>query len=449
MHEGHHFEKTRTKCAYVVSVNMGYGHERAAYGLKELAHGGIITANDYPGIPEKEKDLWIKSRKGYEAISRLKPIPLIGPLAFSIMDRIQRIPSFYPRRDLSASTYQVAQTYYSIEHLGLCRHLIEKLAKDPLPLISTFFIPAFAAETFDYPGDIYIVICDADISRAWVPRDPKKSRIRYFAPNGRVVERLKLYGVKEENIFLTGFPLPKEAIGDLAGNIIRKDLVSRIVNLDPNGIFINKYQRVVQNELGNFKNKSDHPLTLTFSVGGAGAQKQIALQVLTSLKRTLMRDGLRLRLVAGTKHEVAVEFHSWVKDLKMTSLLDKKIFIDFHHDRATYFKDFTRTLRKTDILWTKPSELSFYCGMGLPVLMAPTIGSQEDFNKTWLMYMGAGINQGDPQYTNEWLFDWINSGGFARAAWNGYVEAPQHGAYRIEGIITGTRMDVETLPMIV
>ncbi len=449
MHEGHHFEKTRTKCAYVVSVNMGYGHERAAYGMKELAHGGIITANDYPGIPPEEKNLWAKSRKGYEAISRLKPIPLIGHLAFSIMDRIQRIPAFYPRRDLSESTYQVAQTYYSIEHLGLCRHLIEKLAKNPLPLISTFFIPAFAAETFDYPGDIYIVICDADISRAWVPRDPKKSRIKYFAPNGRVVERLKLYGVKEENIFLTGFPLPKEAIGDLEGNIIRKDLKARIVNLDPNGIFMKKYGRAVQGQLGAPKAKSDHPLTLTFTVGGAGAQKQIAFQVLTSLKRSLARDGLRLRLVAGTKRDIAHEFLGWIKQLKLTSLLDKKIFIDIYHDRPTYFKQFTKTLRKTDILWTKPSELSFYCGMGLPILMAPTIGSQEDFNRTWLMYMGAGIDQADPNYTNEWLYDWINSGGFARAAWNGYMEAPQHGAYRIEGIITGTRMDVETLPMIV
>ena len=32
--------------AWVVSVNMGYGHERAAYALRDLAEGGIITAND-------------------------------------------------------------------------------------------------------------------------------------------------------------------------------------------------------------------------------------------------------------------------------------------------------------------------------------------------------------------------------------------------------------------
>ena len=439
------------RCAYVVSVNMGYGHERASYGLKELANGGVITANDYPGIPHRDKKLWGSSRKGYEFVSRLKPIPFIGDMAFSIMDKIQEIPSFYPRRDLSASTYQVMQTYYMIEKLGLCKHLIEKLSKKPLPLVCTFFIPAFAAEVYDYPGDIYVVLCDADISRAWVARDPKKSRIKYFAPNGRVVERLKLYGVREENIYHTGFPLPKEAIGDLAGTVTRQDTMSRICNLDPNGIFLKRYTRVIEGELGKdtCTIKPDHPLTVMFAVGGAGAQEQLAMDILASLKKRLVRNGLQFHLMAGTRKESAHDFMSAARRLKIGHLVGKKLFIDYYTDRPTYFKEFTKLLRKTDVLWTKPSELSFYCGMGLPILMAPTVGSQEDFNRTWLMYIGAGIDQGDPKYTDEWLYDWINSGGIARAAWNGYMEAPQHGAYRIEGIITGTRMDVETLPMIV
>ena len=46
-----------------------------------------------------------------------------------------------------------------------------------------------------------------------------------------------------------------------------------------------------------------------------------------------------------------------------------------------YFNTFNETLRETDILWTKPSELSFYAGLGIPIIIAPTIGSLEDFNK--------------------------------------------------------------------
>ena len=68
------------------------------------------------------------------------------------------------------------------------------------------------AEFFEYPGKIFCVICDTDIARAWAPLEPKKSKIKYFAPTERVVERLKLYGVKPENIFLTGYPLPLENV---------------------------------------------------------------------------------------------------------------------------------------------------------------------------------------------------------------------------------------------
>lgn len=430
---------------------MGYGHERAAHGLRDLASGDIITANAYPGIPAKDKKLWANSRRFYEAISRLKPIPVIGDAVFEVMDRTQRIHPFYPRRDLSTPNLQVRQTYYFIERLGLCKHLIDKLSKHPKPLLATFFIPAFAAEVFGYPEDIYLVICDADIARAWVPRDPKRSRIKYFAPNGRVVERLKLYGVRPENIFLTGFPLPKELIGGPEATIIKKDLVARLCNLDPNGIFMNKYIRTLEVMLGpgTCPIRRNHPLTVTFSIGGAGAQKSLAITVLESLKARLMKQELTLRLTAGTKKEIAATFHEAVSSLGLKKYLGRNIFIDYFSDRPSYFIQFSKILRKTDILWTKPSELSFYCGAGIPIIMAPSIGSQEQFNRIWLKMVGAGVTQGDPAYVNEWLFDWIESGGLARMAWNGFIEAPTHGSYRIEGIMTGEKIELERVPMIV
>ncbi len=81
--------------------------------------------------------------------------------------------------------------------------------------------------------------------------------------------------------------------------------------------------------------------------------------------------------------------------------------------------------------------------------MAPTVGSQEDFNRKWLMTVNAGTDQLDPAHTGEWLFDWINSGGLARFAWNGYIEAPTHGAYRIQSVVTGEKMQLAELPLIV
>jgi len=75
-----------------------------------------------------------------------------------------------------------------------------------------------------------------------------------------------------------------------------------------------------------------------------------------------------------------------------------------------YFKGFTECMHTTDVLWTKPSELSFYCGIGIPIIMAPHIGSQEDYNQSWLLEIQAGFPQQDPQYTDQWLLDLVRAG---------------------------------------
>src|SRR3989339_978256 len=277
--------------AYVVDVNMGYGHSRAAFALKDLSGGEVLSANDYEGIPDSDLRSWVQSREIYETISRMKPIPLIGNALFEALDRWQQIAPFYPRRDLSRPNLQLRQIYHMIQR-GFGKHFIEKLSADPKPLVTTFFIPAFMADYFDYPGDIWCVTTDADISRSWVPMHPHKSRIKYLASNGRCVERLKLYGVREEQIFLTGFPLPKELIGGVNSAIAKDLITSRLCNLDPNGIFHERYQRTLQAELGPLRCKqtqSAHPLTLTFTVGGAGAQRPLGVQILKSIKPMIAR----------------------------------------------------------------------------------------------------------------------------------------------------------------
>ncbi|MFA5133480.1 MAG: hypothetical protein WC459_01595 [Patescibacteria group bacterium] len=442
------------KKAWVISVNMGYGHERAAYALEPLAQGDYIVANSYKGIPKEEKNSWQETQKIYEAVSRLKPIPVLGKLAFSVMDKIQEIPPFYPRRDLSPPTLQLKETFKFIKNHQIGKKLIDRLSegKNHLPIISTFFIPAFAAELYDYPGEIYCVICDADFSRAWVPMDAKQSRIKYFAPCGRVVERLKLYGVREENIYLTGFPIPKELIGGPKGEVVKQDMLDRFANLDPQGIFRAKYDKVLRTHFGaalNSWNRVKRPLTLTFAVGGAGAQQKLGVQIVKSLAEKIKRHQIHINLVAGTRVGLANYFVKELHKLGLHRNHGRGIDILVERSRPEYFKKFTALLRKTDILWTKPSELSFYTGAGLPVIMAPPIGSQEEFNRTWLQQIGGGIDQGNPEHTSEWLFDWINAGALARMAWNGYLEAPTHGTHRIEQIITGKQITLEKLPLIV
>lgn len=441
----------KTQHAWIVDVNMGYGHSRAAHALRDLSGGDVLSANDYVGIPASDRKLWRESRELYEAVSRLKPIPVVGDLLFDAFDRWQQIAPFYPRRDLSKPNIQLTQIYRLIKK-GLGKHLIESLGKNPLPLVTTFFIPAFCADYFDYPGDIWCVTTDADISRAWAPLDPKRSRIKYFASSGRVVERLKLYGVREDHIFLTGFPLPKELIGGAQASVLKDLLTQRLCNLDPNGIFTDVHAKSLRAELGAARcsiGESAHPLTLTYSVGGAGAQRQLGIQLLKSLKSKIAQGEIRVNLVAGVNKDAAKYYRDAVLELGLKKQLGTFVCVPEFDSRDAYFSGFNEILKTTDVLWTKPSELSFYTGLGIAVIMAPPIGSQEEFNQTWLQYIGGGVSQNSPSFTDEWLFDWINSGGMARMAWNGFIQAPTHGTYRIEDIVLGRENTLRKLPLIV
>jgi len=425
--------KQKNKKAWVVTVNMGYGHQRTAYPLKELAlDGKIINANDYEGISKDDRKFWESSKKFYEFISRFKRVPLIGETVFGLYNKFQEIPSFYPHRDLSRPTFSLKKMFSMIEK-GWGKDLILKLKNKHLPIITTFFVPAFMAEVFDYPGDIYCVVCDADISRAWVSLNPKKSKIKYFAPDNWVANRLKLYGVKKENIFLTGFPLPKENIGTQKMEILKSDLSHRLLNLDPKKEYYKNYKVLIKSQLGKLAKKPNHILTVMFAIGGAGAQKEIGIKIIKSLIKKIKKNKIKIILVAGIRSEVKEYFEENIKNMKLGN--NKNVEIIFAKNIYDYFRKFNQKLRVTDVLWTKPSELSFYTALGIPIIVAPPVGSQEDFNKKWLLALGSATPQENPKYTHQWFFDYLNSGRLAEAAMQGFIEGEKKGVYNIQKIV--------------
>ena len=283
------------------------------------------------------------------------------------------------------------------------------------------------------------MLCDADISRSWVALSPQKSRIKYLAPCRRVVERLKLYGVKDQNIFLTGFPLPEENLGKSDLKVLKSDLATRIHNLDPLKRYRQKYSDTVAHflKIDAEKTTQAHPLTLTFAVGGAGAQKMMAKDILLSLKKRLLKEELQLNLVAGSRNDVYLYFQEKIKECGLKKLLGKNIKIIFALEKEDYFHQFNECLRTTDMLWTKPSELVFYTALGIPLVTAPSLGAQEVYNRTWLKTIGAGISQNNPKYTHEWLFDWLDSGWLAEAAMSGFLDGRQFGVYNITDVVFG------------
>src|SRR5208337_1312348 len=79
---------------WLVTVNMGYGHQRASYPLRSIAYKGIITANDYPGMPQSDKDVFTSLETNYNNLSRFKNFPVIGKIVWDLFDKLQEIPDF-------------------------------------------------------------------------------------------------------------------------------------------------------------------------------------------------------------------------------------------------------------------------------------------------------------------------------------------------------------------
>ncbi len=436
----HNFQK-----AWVVSADMGYGHQRAAYPLKFLAaENRVITVgSDDPSSPG-EKKLWNRIRLMYEFLSRVRDIPLAGRFLFKMLDTLLHIPPLYPLRDMSSPSFQV-ELLKSLVNKGLCSGMLAQINKKKLPLITSFYAPAITAD-MNHFGRVYCIICDSDLNRVWVAGKPLKSRIEYFVPCGRARKRLALYGVPEERIHMTGFPFPLELLGDKNLDILKADLGQRLRYLDPEGNFWTLNGHNAEYYLGkeNCKNKKKRNLTITFAVGGAGAQKEIGAQIAESLKDRIRTGRVSLNLVAGTRPEVRDYFESVKRELFQTA---KNVNIIFGETKYEYFDKFNALMRTTDILWTKPSELSFYCALGIPIIMTPPIGSQEEHNRKWLFEIQAGISQEDPRYTDQWLFDLIDHGRIADAAWGGFLKARKYGTYKIMEIIEKGTMTWDHSPL--
>jgi len=422
--------------AWVITANMGLGHQRATYPLRDIAYEGIQLFGEDEMSDKKEKRNWKIFQNSYESLSRTRQIPIIGPYLFSILERLQNISPYYPLRDQSKPSFQV-KSLSALINRGMGRGMSKRLKSKRLPVITSFYAAAIAAEQLtDLP--VYCIICDADINRVWVAENPQKSRIIYFAPCGNALRRLREYGVPDERIFLTGFPLPYENIGENM-SILRQDLASRLIRLDPTKRFRIIHGQEAEHYLGNYwdPEAKGESITLTYSIGGAGAQAEIAGSALKGLSTFIKKGQIKLNLVAAHRTEVKVYFENLLKKYGLEN--SEHVRIIFNTDKYQYFKTFNEILHKTDILWTKPSEMSFYCALGIPIIIAPPIGPHEVCNQRWLRDLGAGLHQSDPQYCGEWIMDYLMDGKLSLAAWNGFLYARKLGADKIKEVLeTGT-----------
>ena len=87
------------------------------------------------------------------------------------------------------------------------------------------------------------------------------------------------------------------------------------------------------------------------------------------------------------------------------------------------------------MLWTKPSELSFYPALGLACMLSRPLGAHERYNRRWLREQGVGLKHRRLDHARGWFEEWLEDGTLAAAAWSGFVRLPKHGTERIAQLV--------------
>ncbi len=407
---------------------MGYGHLRAARALADALGTGVLLADRPPVVGPEEQRLWRASRRLYELTSRASQVPVVGTPLRAALEGLTAIPPLYPYRDLSAPNFSV----HSLDRLirkGLGRALAERMRESGAPLLTTFFATAIMAE--HHGGEpIYCAATDVDLNRAWAPLRPEATRIRYFTPSRRALKRLQSYGVPRRQIEFTGYPLPHELIGGTELTVLKRNLAARLVRLDRKKYFRAQARNEILQFLGPLPSEEEgRPPLATFAVGGAGAQADLAQQLLVSLRFLIEEERLRLCLVAGVRDEVAARFRLWIRQAG----LEEGAGVEVLHepDLDAYFTRFHRLLGDTDLLWTKPSEMTFFGALGLPLVLSPPVGIHEVYNRRWAIEHGVGLKQREPDQAGFWIREWLSEGILAAAAWIGFLRLPKFGLYQI------------------
>ena len=419
----------------VAAVHMGYGHLRAADALATALGTAIVEVDRPPLATEEEVRVWERLRVFYEALSRGTERRLIGPLLDRLLNRITKIPRM-ERADRQAGATGAVKYLSRLSRDGLCAGFVRGLVESGASLLTTFYAPAILADAAGVEH-VGCVVTDADVNRVWVAADPAMSRVRYFAPTRRAVRRLRAYGVPCDRILLTGFPLPPALVADGA---LERNLANRLARLDPGGTFARTAPEAARRLVADADPAArGAPPLLTFAIGGAGAQRRTAVEWLRALAPSVRAGAVRLALIAGMRRDAREAFERETAALGLVpgegpfaplSLLYAETFPE-------YVRRFDAMVAETDVLFTKPSELTFFAALGLPLALTHPIGAQEVANRRWVSRRGAALDAPAPARVAAWLAESSRKGELAATAWRG-LSLPSDGTDRILAASTPT-----------
>lgn len=383
---------------------MGYGHLRAAWPLGERLQVPVHRADRPPLAAAAEHGLWRASRRAYESLSRLSQEPTTAPLFGGLLDSVTAIAPHAESRDPAAPDRAARFLAACIER-GFGRRLGRRLEEAGAPLLSTFYAPALAAERHS-SVPVFCVVTDSDVHRVWAAAAGGRSRVYYLAPSAATAARLESYGIERSRVTVTGFPLPPALVAGA-----RQALEERLERLAGSG---------------------RRPPLLTFAVGGAGAQAGRARELLAELGGLLGSGRLRLALVAGLRPRLASAFRSWAQaaggGTDEVEIVEAASFDGLYHR-------FNELFGRTDVLWTKPSELSFYAALGLPLILDDPVGDHERANAQMVLEAGAAMRRPEPRSAASAIEARLGDGSFAACAERAFARLPRGGTEAISEFV--------------
>jgi hypothetical protein len=404
----------------VAAIDMGYGHLRPADALARELGTSVQQMDRAPLGSEVDTRFWENARELYEPLTRISQLSGIGPPMRALLNTITAIPEPWPPRDLSGPT-QGTKWLERAARDGVGAQLAAHLRETGATLMTTFFAAAILAELHGATR-LNCLVTDSDVNRVWAPADSAHTKIRYFAPSPRVVRRLRSYGVPAERIVFTGYPLPGELVGGRDQIALRRNLAARLVRLRAS----EPLRKAAELMLGPLPAPGEPPLVV-FAVGGAGAQVPLARKLVAGMREAILAGELRLALVAGRRREVAAA----LRETLAGHALEGQVELLEDPDVFSYFRRFNELLARADVLWSKPSEMTFFAALGLPFVAAPPVGVHESHNLRWASDRGAALQQHDPRQAGNWLREWLDDGVLAGAAWSGFTRLPSLGLYEI------------------
>jgi hypothetical protein len=413
----------QNKHIIVATAEMGYGHLRALYPFANKQEYKFIILGQTDNSQITERKLWRFILKLYETVSKIKDFPFIGWLMYYLMNRLLSIPP----KNSNHYIFDKVFAFWMLERLfkiGLCKAIQNEVINGPKILFTSFYAPVIALSK-QKNVLIYCQICDSDLSRVWVPRNPVNSNIHYFAPCQSSVDRLLIYGVRPDMIHLTGFPLPDKLVGGLNQDVAKRNFQRRMILFENPKII-----------------SSEFPLKVAYVVGGAGAYSDIGIKIALSLSQEIIDGTLVLYLVTGVKKKVILEYRRLKEQLFFNS---DNIQIVEASNHFEYFKKFNDVVSSIHLLWTKPSELVFYSALGIPIIMTSPLGPQEDANREWVLENGFGLDQEKLKSTNLWIKEMLEKGVYSKIARQSWDKGIRTALYRVPEIIAETSHDLSDI----